>query len=104
LALIAALSSLASSSMRAFSFFWISLRRCLRLCASPRLTAPAARVRSSPPPVTTELESPEPSPPDSETCSGDWKYSEMPLRSPLVVEPSSHMSRKKAIMAVTKSA
>jgi hypothetical protein len=28
----------------------------------------------------------------------------MPFRSPLVVEPSSHISRKNAIIAVTKSA
>ena len=71
---------------------------------SPFLTWPLRRVRSVPPPWITDELSPLPEPPDIATFSGVWKYSEMPFRSPLVVEPSSHISRKKAIIAVTKSA
>ena len=52
----------------------------------------------------TLLASPEPSPPLIATLKGFWKYSAMPCSEPLVVEPSSHMSRKNAIIAVTKSA
>ena len=40
----------------------------------------------------------------SATLSGALKKSAMPFLSPSVVEPSSHISRKKAIIAVTKSA
>ncbi|MEZ5701731.1 MAG: hypothetical protein R3E42_06835 [Burkholderiaceae bacterium] len=47
---------------------------------------------------------PVPSPPIKEIFAGEVKYSAMPLRSPLEVEPKSHINRKKAIMAVTKSA
>ena len=47
---------------------------------------------------------PEPSPPCIATLSGEAKYEAMPCSSPLAVEPSSHISKKKAIMAVTKSA
>ena len=47
---------------------------------------------------------PEPEPPCCATLSGFSKNSAMPCRSPWAVEPSSHMSRKKAIIAVTKSA
>ncbi len=71
---------------------------------SPCLTWPALRVRSLPPPLMTLEASPEPEPPCMATFSGVEKYSAMPCRSPLAVEPSSHMSRKKAIIAVTKSA
>ena len=46
----------------------------------------------------------EPLPPIRETLSGALKKSAMPFLSPSVVEPSSHISRKKAIFAVTKSA
>ena len=38
------------------------------------------------------------------TFSGVLKYSAMPDMSPLEVEPSSHINRKNAIIAVTKSA
>ena len=48
--------------------------------------------------------SPEPDPPASATRSGVWKYSAIPLRSPSAVEPMSHINRKNAIIAVTKSA
>src|SRR5439155_19467878 len=47
---------------------------------------------------------PEPLPPISATFSGELKKSAMPFLSPSVVEPSSHISRKNAIIAVTKSA
>jgi hypothetical protein len=57
-----------------------------------------------PPPRTTCDESPEPLPPSSATLSGALKKSAMPFLSPSVVEPSSHISRKNAIIAVTKSA
>ncbi len=57
---------------------------------------PGARPSASAPPA--------PEPPVIATLNGVRKYSEMPCRSPLVVEPRSHMSRKKAIIAVTKSA
>src|SRR6478672_6166986 len=59
---------------------------------------------SAPPPLTMLVASPAPEPPMSEILSGVLKYSEMPFRSALVVEPSSHISRKNAIIAVTKSA
>jgi hypothetical protein len=36
--------------------------------------------------------------------SGCWKYSEMPFSVFSLAELSSHISRKKAIIAVTKSA
>ena len=72
--------------------------------ASPPSTRPADLLRSSPPPVMMLSLLPEPSPPSKDTLTGWLKKSAMPLRSPLVVEPSSHISRKKAIMAVTKSA
>ena len=68
------------------------------------LTSPALRVRSWPPPWMTLVAAPLPSPPIMATFKGCWKYSEMPSICALVVEPSSHMSRKKAIIAVTKSA
>ena len=71
---------------------------------SPRRSAPIVRVSSVPPPLITDELSPEPLPPDNATFSGVRKYSAMPWRSPLVVEPSSHISRKNAIIAVTKSA
>ena len=71
---------------------------------SPRLTCPVVRVRSSPPPLITLELSPDPEPPSIATCSGVLKWSAMPLRSPFVVDPSSHISRKNAIIAVTKSA
>ncbi len=38
------------------------------------------------------------------TFNGELKYAAMPCKSPLAVEPSSHISKKKAIMAVIKSA
>ncbi|MNT62701.1 hypothetical protein D3C72_2004490 [compost metagenome] len=57
-----------------------------------------------PPPGITAVASPAPSPPCSASFSGIWKYCEMPLRAPAEVEPSSHINRKKAIIAVTKSA
>ena len=68
------------------------------------LTWPPWRDRSVPPPLMTCDESPEPLPPISATFSGELKKSAMPFLSPSVVEPSSHMSRKNAIIAVTKSA
>ena len=43
-------------------------------------------------------------PPSSDTFIGFWKKSAMPFLSPSLVEPSSHISRKNAISAVTKSA
>ena len=48
--------------------------------------------------------SPLPEPPCIATLSGVLKYSAMPDRSPFAVEPSSHINRKNAIIAVTKSA
>ena len=63
--------------------------------------AKAAVARSA---ARSQLLSPEPEPPSIATFSGFLKCSAMPSRSPLEVEPSSHMSRKKAIIAVTKSA
>ena len=71
---------------------------------SPCLTWPVVRDRSWPPPRTTCDESPAPLPPSSATLSGALKKSAMPFLSPSVVEPSSHMRRKNAIIAVTKSA
>ena len=79
-------------------------RLALAPATSPCLTWPVVRVRSAPPPRTTCDESPEPLPPSSETLSGALKKSAMPFLSPSVVEPSSHISRKNAIIAVTKSA
>ena len=77
----------------------------LRLAStSPSFTWPVVRERSVPPPRSTCDESPEPEPPISDTRSGELKKSAMPFLSPSVVEPSSHISRKNAIMAVTKSA
>ena len=92
-----------------FSFCSSSGSACrltLAFCCStsPRLTSPTVRVRSSPPPFRTLELSPEPDPPISATWRGVLKWSAMPFRSPFVVEPSSHISRKKAIIAVTKSA
>ena len=90
-----------------------SMRSCSRrICAdgwrllspSSFLAWPALCVRLGPPPWIRVVASPEPAPPDIDTRNGDWKYSEMPFRSPCVVEPSSHISRKNAIIAVTKSA
>ena len=52
----------------------------------------------------TLVESPAPEPPMSEILSGVLKNSAIPCNSALVVEPSSHISRKNAIIAVTKSA
>ena len=76
--------------------------RCWSSCALR--TWPSWRDRSWPPPWITELLSPLPEPPAIATFSGVLKNSEMPFKSPFDVEPSSHISRKKAIMAVTKSA
>ncbi len=42
--------------------------------------------------------------PNNATLSGVLKYSDIPIRSPFVVEPNNHISRKNAIIAVTKSA
>lgn len=53
--------------------------------------------------ITEEL-SPLPEPPCMATLSGVLKNSEIPFKSPLVVEPSNHISKKNAIIAVTKSA
>src|SRR3954466_2202282 len=59
---------------------------------------------SAPPLLMMLVASPAPEPPMSEILSGVLKNSEMPFKSALVVEPSSHISRKNAIIAVTKSA
>ena len=48
--------------------------------------------------------SPEPAPPNSATFSGVRKYVSTDDSSALVTELSNHISRKNAIMAVTKSA
>jgi hypothetical protein len=48
-----------------------------------------------------ELRSP---PPNSAACSGVLKYSAIPFSCTGVAELSSHISRKNAIIAVTKSA
>jgi hypothetical protein len=53
--------------------------------------------------MTLELP-PLPEPPASATFRGVLKYSAMPCKSPLAVDPSSYINRKKAIIAVTKSA
>ena len=79
-------------------------RRWLSLSASERLTWPYTLVRSLPPPGMTLELLPEPSPPAIATLRGELKYAAIPCRSPLEVEPSSHISRKKAIIAVMKSA
>ena len=52
----------------------------------------------------TLVVSPEPSPPASATFSGVLKYSAMPASVPCDTDDSSHISRKNAIIAVTKSA
>ena len=99
-----------SASRRAISARFCSassdlmLSRRLRAGTSPFLTWPVCRLRSVPPPRTTCDESPAPLPPISATLSGALKKSAMPFLSPSVVEPSSHISRKNAIIAVTKSA
>jgi hypothetical protein len=56
------------------------------------------------PPGSGLEESPEPEPPPTKPSADSGKNSAMPFRSPCVVEPSSHIRRKKAIIAVTKSA
>ena len=56
------------------------------------------------PPVSTLTGSPATLPDVTATRSGVRKYSEMPSRSAWADVVSSHISRKKAIMAVTKSA
>ena len=97
-------SSCFSSALRrsASTDFKVSSRRFASM--SPSLIWPMVRVRSVPPPRSRLDESPAPEPPISETRSGELKKSAMPFLSPSVVEPSSHIRRKKAIMAVTKSA
>jgi hypothetical protein len=97
-------SSLACSARRCSACSAFRLSRRFLAWVSPSLTWPVVRVRSAPPPRTTDDESPEPLPPSSETLSGALKKSAMPFLSPSVVEPSSHISRKNAIIAVTKSA
>ena len=57
-----------------------------------------------PPPGTGAVRSPTPLPPISDSFSGCWKYSEIPFSVFSLAELSSHISRKKAIIAVTKSA
>ncbi len=67
-------------------------------------TSPSLRVTSLPPPLMTLLRSDAEEPPLIATFSGVLKYSAMPSSVALDVELSSHISRKKAIIAVTKSA
>ena len=99
-----------SSCKRSCSARFCSALKACRLIVlrcggfSPLLTWPPWRDRSVPPPLTTCDESPEPLPPISATFSGELKKSAMPFLSPSVVEPRSHISRKNAIIAVTKSA
>ena len=88
-----------SLSFCSFTSFFLSLPFVM-----PLLTWPSLRVRSVPPPGTGAVASPTPAPPISDSFSGCWKYSEMPFRVFSLAELSSHISRKKAIMAVTKSA
>ena len=98
--------SLRVRSLRAFSTSVTEeslMRRC-SVSASARFSSPTTLEMLSPPPLIIRVASPEPWPPDRETRRGFWKYAEIPARSPAVVDPNTHISRKKAIMAVTKSA
>ena len=92
------------ASRRSFSFCsFTSFFESLPL-VMPLLTWPSLRVRSVPPPGTGAVASPTPLPPIRDSLSGCWKYSEMPFSVFSLAELSSHISRKKAIIAVTKSA
>ena len=74
-----------------------------RLIAS-FLTCPSRRVRSFPPPWIRLVRSPVPAPLLGIASSGVWKYSEIPCSWVWLAVLISHMSRKNAIIAVTKSA
>ena len=67
-------------------------------------TSPSLRLASAPPPLITLLRSDTDVPPASATLIGVLKYSAIPSSLALEVELISHISRKKAIIAVTKSA
>ena len=76
----------------------------LSLLSSALETSPSLRVRSLPPPTKIPLDPVVLGPVETIFSIGILKYSEIPFKSSLETEAKSHISKKKAIMAVTKSA
>ncbi|MCY1532813.1 hypothetical protein D9M68_681030 [compost metagenome] len=95
-------------SISSSSFFFISARRLASaassLSASVWRTSPSACITSAPPPGIMLVLMLLLSPPASATRSGMRKCSAMPSRCLGLEIDSSHITRKKAIMAVMKSA
>ena len=99
-----------SSSFAVSSFFnasfasLISTIFFLPSILSTGFTCPCFFVTSLPPPLITDSLAPTALPLLNATLSGVLKYCSIPSNCAFEVDPSNHMSRKKAIIAVTKSA